>query len=104
MNEFSNEQIYKLLEDSNQLFEHYTTNQVCSFDYENDFYVVVYIAQTNTFIAMAIIDFANNKSDLEELIFKVQNIGAKNNLRVDEVIKNIEYLLNKSKQHFYDAH
>ncbi|MBL7884867.1 MAG: hypothetical protein JNL69_12410 [Bacteroidia bacterium] len=99
---FTNEQVYKLLEDANHLFERFDCNQVCSFELKDSFYVVFYFLATNSFDAFQA--KMDSNSSLENLIFKIQNTGEESGLDLNDEIKKIEYILNKSRQHYFDAH
>ena len=88
----NNSEIYKLLENANQLAIDFSLDKVIAFDYEDDFCIVIYSAASRNFIlftAKNYIQDVNSFPDIINFIQEFSNLEINASL-LEESIKLIE--------------
>lgn len=102
-----NLEIYRLLENSNSLFDDYNIDHITDLELNDSFFVILYNSAKRNFIAFEGREFRQRKDVLPDLLQLVQNYqGDFSSEMIQNAVKIIENKIHsKSNSDFYfDAH
>ena len=103
-----NTQVFQLLENSNSLFEDFSIDKVVLFDFNDDCYLVIYLASTRNFTSFRAENYLQETNALPSLLEEVQDYSSLSIYAhlINESIKLIEHKMHtkNSNRFYFDAH